>query len=84
MGLRLRKRIKIIPGVYFNLSKSGVSASIGPKGLTTNIKAGRKSTTTMSVPGTGVAYQVTHSSGAGSSWMVFIFFVILALVVGLM
>jgi len=39
MGLRFQKRIKIFPGVYINLSKSGVSASVGGKGATVNVGA---------------------------------------------
>lgn len=54
MAIRFRKRLKIAPGVHLNLSGSGISASVGPKGATTNIKPGRKSKTTLSVPGTGV------------------------------
>ncbi|ELL0157605.1 DUF4236 domain-containing protein, partial [Escherichia coli] len=37
MGFRFRKRIRIAPGLAINISKSGVSTSIGPKGATTNI-----------------------------------------------
>lgn len=32
MAWSFRKRVKIIPGVYLNLSKSGISTTIGPKG----------------------------------------------------
>jgi len=60
MGFRFRKSIKVFPGVRFNLSKSGVSASVGVPGLTTNIKPGRRSRTTVGVPGSGVSYTVTH------------------------
>jgi Protein of unknown function (DUF4236) len=49
MGFRFRKRIKIIPGVWFNLSKSGISTSIGGKGLTINLKDG-KTKTTVGIP----------------------------------
>lgn len=41
MGFRFRKRIKIIPGVWLNLSKGGVSTSVGIKGLTVNLKDGK-------------------------------------------
>ncbi len=41
MCFRLRKRIKILPGICFNLSRSGVSTSFGGKGLTLNIKEAR-------------------------------------------
>jgi len=61
MGFRFRKRIKILPGFWFNMSKSGISTSIGGKGLTVNIKDG-KTTTTASLPGTGLSYRTTSTS----------------------
>lgn len=61
MGFRFRKRFKIIPGIWLNLSKSGVSTSIGGKGLTVNLKDG-KTRTTASVPGTGLSYSETSTS----------------------
>lgn len=36
--MSFRKSIKILPGVRLNLSKSGVSASLGPRGATVNKK----------------------------------------------
>lgn len=64
MGFRFRKRIKIIPGLSFNLSKSGISTSIGGKGLTVNLKDGHTKTTA-SIPGTGLSYSETSTSGPG-------------------
>ena len=61
-AMRLRKSLKILPGVRVNLSKSGVSTSIGPKGATINVgKKGIRST--LSVPGTGLFW----SSNSGWS-----------------
>jgi len=37
MGLRFKKSIKILPGVSINISKTGVSATIGPKGKSINV-----------------------------------------------
>lgn len=55
MGLRLRKALRILPGVRINLSKSGASLSVGGKGLTMNI--GRKGVRkTVGLPGSGVSY----------------------------
>ena len=55
MGFKFRKRIKIAPGVNINLSKSGVSTSIGKPGATVNVgKNGVKAT--VGIPGTGVSY----------------------------
>jgi hypothetical protein len=55
MGWSFRKRIKIAPGIRINLSKSGISTSIGGTGFTYNTR-GRITT---SIPGTGVRY--THN-----------------------
>jgi L,D-peptidoglycan transpeptidase YkuD (ErfK/YbiS/YcfS/YnhG family) len=61
MGFRFRKRIKILPGFWFNISKSGISTSIGSKGLTVNLKDG-KTRTTVGIPGTGLSYRTTSTS----------------------
>lgn len=56
MGFKFRKRIKIAPGLYINLSKSGVSTSIGKPGATVNIgKKGLKAT--IGIPGSGISYR---------------------------
>lgn len=58
MGWSFRKRIKIAPGIRINLSKSGISTSIGGRGFTYNTR-GRITT---SIPGTGIRY--THNLNA--------------------
>jgi uncharacterized protein len=55
MGWSFRKRIKIAPGLHINLSKSGISTSVGGRGFTYNSR-GRVTT---SLPGTGLRY--THN-----------------------
>lgn len=56
MGFRFQKRISILPGVRINLSKSGASASLGPRGADVNI--GRDGiTTNAGIPGTGLSYR---------------------------
>jgi hypothetical protein len=60
VGFRFRRRIKLFPGVSINLSKSGVSTSIGGKGLTVNLKGG-KVKTTASIPGTGLSYSKSET-----------------------
>ena len=53
MSWNYRKRIKILPGVHLNFSKSGMSTSIGPKGA--KISIGKKGTyLNTSIPGTGL------------------------------
>ena len=59
MALRFRKRIKIMPGVYLNLGKTGVSTSRGGPGATINLKPGRKPRATVGIPGTGISYSET-------------------------
>lgn len=72
MGFRFQKRIKIFPGVWINLSKSGVSASVGGHGATVNVGAGGKRMVTLGIPGTGMSYRVPLSGA--------IFFALLAVV----
>lgn len=65
-GFRFRKRIKLLPGVWLNLSKHGVSTSVGTKGLTVNLK-GDKMRTTVSAPGTGLSYTRIDRTDSGPS-----------------
>jgi hypothetical protein len=58
MGLRFQKRIKILPGVYINLSKSGVSASVGGHGATVNVGSTGRRMVTLGIPGTGLSYRM--------------------------
>jgi uncharacterized protein YecT (DUF1311 family) len=52
---KFRKRIKLLPGLWINVSKKGVSLSAGVKGFTVNSR-GR---TTVSLPGTGLSHVFT-------------------------
>jgi hypothetical protein len=62
MGFRFRRSVRIMPGVRLNLSKSGISTSLGGRGATLNI--GRRGTrATVGIPGTGLSYS-TRLSGA--------------------
>ncbi len=63
MGFKFRKRIKIAPGININLSKSGISTSIGKPGATINIgKKGVKAT--VGVPGSGFSYSQNLSKSS--------------------
>lgn len=55
MGLRYRKSIKIVPGVKLNLSKAGVSTSVGKRGATVNFSK-RGTRATVGIPGSGLSY----------------------------
>ena len=53
MGWRFRKRIKIFPGFYINISKRGLGVNIGPKGA--NVSVGPNGTyVNTGIPGTGL------------------------------
>lgn len=53
MAWSYRRRIKIIPGVHLNFSKSGISTSIGVKGA--SLTLGKKGTyLNSSIPGLGI------------------------------
>ena len=82
-GFRFRQRIKLLPGVWLNLSKRGISTSIGTKGLTVNLK-GDAIRTTVSAPGTGLSYTtVDHTAGSPSAGRGFAFMVLLVLAAGI-
>lgn len=66
MGFRFRKSIKLLPGVRLNLSKSGVSTSIGRRGATVNLSE-RGVRGTVGLPGTGLSYSQDITSGGRSS-----------------
>ncbi|MDE2564820.1 MAG: DUF4236 domain-containing protein [Burkholderiales bacterium] len=55
-NFRLRKTIRLAPGIRLNLSRKGISASVGPRGATFNIGGRRGARATVGVPGTGVSY----------------------------
>ena len=56
MGFRFSKRITIMPGVRINISKSGLSTSVGPRGL--SMTMGRNGTfLNAGLPGTGLSYR---------------------------
>lgn len=83
MGLRLRKSIKILPGVKLNLSKTGASVSLGGKGLSYNIgKKGNKAT--VGLPGSGISYSTYSPNGspkAKSSKLASFFWIMVVLAV---
>ena len=73
MGFRFSRRIKIAPGVRLNLSKSGVSTSVGRKGawMTFGSKGTRS---TVGIPDTGVSYSETKRSGGEAVMLVLVGF----------
>lgn len=64
MAWSFRKRIKIAPGMHINLSKSGVSTSIGPKGA--KVTMGPRGTYLHTgIPGTGIYNRQKIGPGVG-------------------
>lgn len=63
MAFRFRKSFRIAPGVRVNLSRSGVSTTLGGRGLSVNVSR-RGTRMTAGIPGTGLSY---HARGGGAS-----------------
>ena len=53
MSWSFRRRIKVIPGVYLNLSKKGISTSVGVKGASLTFGSDGVYRN-LSLPGTGI------------------------------
>jgi len=58
MGLRIRRSIKIAPGVRLNIGKKGSSISVGRKGATVNL-SNKGTRATVGIPGSGISYTET-------------------------
>jgi hypothetical protein len=92
MGFRFRRTVRLLPGLRLNLSKSGVSASVGTRGAWFTF--GRNGTrATVGLPGTGISYSTTNStkerqnvgkpsSRAWARWLL-VLLLILAIVAGI-
>lgn len=65
MGFRLGRSIKIAPGIKLNLSKSGVSTTVGGRGLSVNVGS-RGTHLNAGIPGSGISYR-TKIGGATRS-----------------
>lgn len=66
MSLRFRRTISLLPGVRLNVSKTGVSWSVGRPGATVNV--GKNGVTrTIGIPGTGISDRTRITDSAESS-----------------
>lgn len=55
MGFRFHRSVRLLPGLRLNLSRSGVSASVGRRGAWLTL--GRRGVrATVGIPGTGISY----------------------------
>ncbi len=60
MGLRFFRRVRIAPGIWINLTKTGASLSLGVRGA--HVTVGRHGVRrTIGIPGTGLYYTTTSS-----------------------
>lgn len=64
MGTRFRKSVKVAPGVRMTVGKKSASVSIGTKGARRTFSTTGRKTTTVGIPGTGISYVSTSSSGS--------------------
>jgi hypothetical protein len=56
MALRFRRRVKLLPGVHVNISRSGISTSVGVRGA--SLTFGKRGTyVNTGLPGTGVSWR---------------------------
>lgn len=97
MGLRFRRSIRVLPGIRINLSRSGLSTSVGVRGAHVTLGHG-KVRETVGVPGSGVSYTTTQSTrseaysapGSANPWRfwrvafwIFAILIMLPVIVGL-
>jgi hypothetical protein len=62
MGFRFQRSLRLAPGLRLNLSKSGVSASLGRPGATVNFGQ-RGVQGSAGLPGTGLSYRSRIAGG---------------------
>ncbi len=56
MGWNVRRSRQIAPGIRLNLTKKGLGVSVGPKHAKISVSPGRRITTNVGIPGTGIRY----------------------------
>jgi Protein of unknown function (DUF4236) len=66
MGLRFRRTVKIAPGLRFNVSRSGVSLTAGPRGASINFGA-KGAFANVGIPGTGLSYRQQLGAGGAAA-----------------
>ncbi len=56
MSIRFYRRLRIFPGLRLNLSKSGISTSVGGRGAWLTFRPGHKARSTIGLPGSGLRF----------------------------
>jgi len=67
-GLRFQKRLRLLPGIRANLSKSGVSATLGTEGAGLNVGP-EGVTANAGLPGTGLSYRRKLTPKNRGAWI---------------
>lgn len=67
MGVKFRKSVNLGSGVRVNLSKKGVGASVGTKGVRVTKKAAGGTYSTITASGTGLSYRTKERSKKNSA-----------------
>ena len=65
MAFRMRKSVKLAPGVRLTASHRGASVRVGPRGAGVSASTSGRRTVSGGVPGTGVGYQKSWQGGSG-------------------
>ncbi|ADN02172.1 DUF4236 domain-containing protein [Spirochaeta thermophila] len=63
MAFRFFRRIRLAPGITLNLSRSGASVSLGPRGARLTLGGRTGARLTFGLPGTGLSYTTTLGTG---------------------
>ncbi|WVN42272.1 DUF4236 domain-containing protein [beta proteobacterium MWH-UniP1] len=98
MSFRFQRRIKILPGLRLNVSKTGISWTVGTRGASVTARDG-KLTGNVGLPGTGLSYrkrldlpdsdpttqdpQIPHQSSGAPSWLILIIVLAVGIFIGL-
>ena len=98
MAFRFQKRIKILPGLRLNVSKTGISWTVGTRGASVTSRDGNL-TGNVGLPGTGVSYRkridlpdaevesldqpVKPASSGKPSWLPLLIVLVIGIVIGL-
>jgi len=59
MGFRMRKSIRVVPGLRVNLTKTGIGMSVGGRGMRYSVHSSGRHTGSVGLPGTGLSYVVS-------------------------
>jgi hypothetical protein len=57
VGLRFQRRIKILPGLHLNLSRSGIGFSVGGRGAHVGITAKGRKYASVGIPDSGISWR---------------------------